>query len=84
MGRVHYITLDFQDVPAEEIADKLLTQVAGRTAPDVAYLDQSSDSRSRAGCDAAARAGKHLFVEKPMCMTIDEGRAISAPAEARA
>jgi multiple sugar transport system substrate-binding protein len=36
------ITIDFQDVPAEEITDKLLTQVAGGTAPDVAYLDQSA------------------------------------------
>jgi multiple sugar transport system substrate-binding protein len=36
------ITIDFQDVPAEEITDKLLTQVAGSTAPDVAYLDQSA------------------------------------------
>jgi multiple sugar transport system substrate-binding protein len=35
------ITIDFQDTPAEEITDKLLTQVAGGTAPDVAYLDQS-------------------------------------------
>jgi multiple sugar transport system substrate-binding protein len=36
------ITIDFQDAPAEEIADKLLTQVAGGTAPDVAYLDQGT------------------------------------------
>jgi multiple sugar transport system substrate-binding protein len=36
------ITIDFQDVPAEEISDKLLTQVAGGTAPDIAYLDQSA------------------------------------------
>jgi predicted dehydrogenase len=31
---------------------------------------------------AAAKAGKHLFVEKPMCITIDEGRAMIAAAEA--
>jgi multiple sugar transport system substrate-binding protein len=36
------ITIDFQDAPAEEITDKLLTQVAGGTAPDVAYLDQGA------------------------------------------
>lgn len=36
------ITIDFQDIPAEEIHDKLLTQVAGGTAPDVAYLDASN------------------------------------------
>lgn len=36
------ITIDFQDSPAEEITDKLLTQVAGNSAPDVAYLDQGA------------------------------------------
>ena len=36
------ITIDFQDAPAEEITDKLLTQVAGGTAPDAAYLDQGA------------------------------------------
>jgi multiple sugar transport system substrate-binding protein len=35
------ITIDFQGIPAEEMHDKMLTQVAGGTAPDVAYLDQS-------------------------------------------
>ncbi len=32
---------------------------------------------------AAARAGKHIFVEKPMCVTIDEGQAMIAAAEAQ-
>jgi predicted dehydrogenase len=32
---------------------------------------------------AAAKAGKHLFVEKPMCITIDEGHAMIATAEAQ-
>ena len=36
------ITIDFQDSPAEEITDKLLTQVAGGTVPDAAYLDQGA------------------------------------------
>ena len=36
------ITIDFQDTPAEEITDKLLTQVAGGTVPDAAYLDQGA------------------------------------------
>ncbi len=36
------ITIDFQDSPAEEITDKLLTQVAGQNAPDAAYLDQGA------------------------------------------
>jgi predicted dehydrogenase len=30
---------------------------------------------------AAARAGKHIFVEKPMCFGLDEGRAMIAAAE---
>ena len=36
------ITIDFQGIPAEEMSDKMLTQVAGGTAPDVAYLDSSN------------------------------------------
>lgn len=35
------ITIDLQGAPAEEMQDKLLTQVAGGTAPDVAYVDTS-------------------------------------------
>jgi predicted dehydrogenase len=30
---------------------------------------------------AAAEAGKHIFVEKPMCYTLDEGRAMISAAE---
>src|SRR5205809_6848638 len=33
------ITIEFQDIPAEEIRTKLLTQVAANNPPDVAYLD---------------------------------------------
>ncbi len=36
------ITIEFQDVPFEEITDKLLTQVAANNPPDVAYLDSSA------------------------------------------
>ena len=31
--------------------------------------------------EAAARAGRHVFVEKPMCYSADEGRAMVAAAE---
>ncbi|HEX9528782.1 MAG TPA: Gfo/Idh/MocA family oxidoreductase, partial [Streptosporangiaceae bacterium] len=31
--------------------------------------------------EAAARAGRHVFVEKPMCFSADEGRAMVAAAE---
>jgi multiple sugar transport system substrate-binding protein len=33
------ITVEFQDVPAEEFANRLTTQVAAGNPPDVAYLD---------------------------------------------
>jgi len=33
------ITIEFQDVPFEEMHDKLLTQIAGNNPPDAAYVD---------------------------------------------
>jgi multiple sugar transport system substrate-binding protein len=36
------ITIEFQDVPFEEIRTKLLTQVAANNPPDVAYMDASA------------------------------------------
>jgi multiple sugar transport system substrate-binding protein len=36
------ITIEFQDVPAEEMRTKLLTQVAANNPPDVAFMDQGS------------------------------------------
>lgn len=38
------ITIEFQDVPFEEMRTKLLTQVAANNPPDVAYMDSSSVS----------------------------------------
>jgi multiple sugar transport system substrate-binding protein len=35
------ITVQFQNVPAEQANEKLLTQVAGGTAPDTAFMDMS-------------------------------------------
>ena len=36
------ITIEFQDVPAEEIADKLTTQIAANNPPDTAYVDSGT------------------------------------------
>jgi multiple sugar transport system substrate-binding protein len=36
------IKIDLQDIPQDEFADKLLTQVAGGTAPDAAFMDMSA------------------------------------------
>ncbi len=38
------ITIEFHDVPFEEIRTKLLTQVAAGNPPDVAYMDASTTS----------------------------------------
>jgi multiple sugar transport system substrate-binding protein len=36
------ITVDFEDVPAEEFTDRLTTRIAGGNPPDVAFVDQSA------------------------------------------
>jgi len=36
------ITIEFQDIPAEEMHDKLLTQIAANNAPDAAYIDSGT------------------------------------------
>jgi ABC-type glycerol-3-phosphate transport system substrate-binding protein len=36
------ITVDFEDVPAEEATDRLTTRIAGGNPPDVAFMDQSA------------------------------------------
>lgn len=38
------ITVDFQDVPAEQSGQKLMTQIAGGNPPDSAYIDAGSVS----------------------------------------
>lgn len=38
------ITIDFQDVPAEQASQKLTTQLAGGDPPDVAYINASDTS----------------------------------------
>ena len=36
------ITIDFEDVPAEEATDRLTTRIAGGNPPDIAFMDQSA------------------------------------------
>lgn len=36
------ITIEFENVPAERARDKLITQIAGGNAPDVAYVDSGA------------------------------------------
>ena len=36
------ITIEFQDIPAEEMHDKLLTQIAANNPPDAAYIDSGT------------------------------------------
>jgi multiple sugar transport system substrate-binding protein len=36
------ITVEFEDVPAEEATDRLTTRIAGGNPPDIAFMDQSA------------------------------------------
>ena len=36
------ITVEFQGIPAEEMTDRLTTQIAGGNPPDTAFIDQSA------------------------------------------
>ena len=60
------ITVDFQDVPAEEFTNRLTTQIAGGNPPDVAFVDAGAvvDFASRnALVDLTPYAEKSLAVD---------------------
>lgn len=51
--------------------------------PDIqAVCICTSDQAHRAPCVAAAQAGKHILVEKPLALTVEDGKAILQEAEA--
>jgi multiple sugar transport system substrate-binding protein len=63
------ITIEFQDVPFEEIRTKLLTQVAANNPPDAAYLDLSTigEFGSR-----GALANLNPYIEKSSAIDISD------------
>jgi ABC-type glycerol-3-phosphate transport system substrate-binding protein len=63
------ITVDFQGVPAEEMTDRLTTQIAGGNPPDTAFVDQSAvvDFASR---NALLDLGP--YVEKSLAVKRDD------------
>jgi multiple sugar transport system substrate-binding protein len=63
------ITIEFQDVPAEEATDRLTTRIAGGNPPDVQFLDQSAviDFASR---NALLDLGP--YIEKSAAIDIDD------------
>ena len=61
------ITVEFQGVPAEEMTDRLTTQIAGGNPPDTAFVDQSAvvDFASRnALVDLDPYAAKSIAVKR--------------------
>jgi multiple sugar transport system substrate-binding protein len=63
------ITIEFQDVPFEEIRTKLLTQVAANNPPDAAYLDLSTigEFGSR-----GALTELNVFIEQSNAIDLDD------------
>ncbi|MBA2247010.1 MAG: ABC transporter substrate-binding protein [Chloroflexia bacterium] len=63
------ITVDFEDVPAEEFTDRLTTRIAGGNPPDVAFMDQSAvvDFASR---NALLELGP--YAEKSAAIKVDD------------
>jgi ABC-type glycerol-3-phosphate transport system substrate-binding protein len=63
------ITVEFEDVPAEEFTDRLTTRIAGGNPPNVAFVDQSAvvDFASR---NALVELGP--YIEKSVAVDIDD------------
>jgi ABC-type glycerol-3-phosphate transport system substrate-binding protein len=63
------ISVDFEDVPAEEATDRLTTRIAGGNPPDVAFMDQSTvvDFASR---NALVELGP--YAEQSAAVVIDD------------
>lgn len=97
LPHLHELRDEFELVALSDLSPALLQAVGEefRVPPERRYPDYrdmvASDidavivcsSGSHAGpCIAAAQAGKHVLVEKPMCTTVREAREIVAAAEA--
>jgi multiple sugar transport system substrate-binding protein len=63
------ITVEFEDIPAEEATDRLTTRIAGGNPPDTAFLDQSAviDFASR-----SALLDLGPYVEKSIAVKVDD------------
>jgi predicted dehydrogenase len=84
----------FELVALSDLSPEVLQTLSSRYPAATGHLDYG-DLLARADIDAvavttpdhasiaeqAARAGKHVFVEKPLCFTPDEGRRVAAAVE---
>jgi predicted dehydrogenase len=73
--RLHYLSSLYGGIPTFSNVEELLS----RSRPDVVSI-ATPDHVHAEPAITAARAGCHVFVEKPMAMTLDEARAMAAVA----